>query len=81
MDYRGEWKARFKPTGRVVEWSHKPALSFPSNDGMNIYEKEENLLQVIFLKLPDVKLLFVDELNNTVRGEGGFGSTNQIASL
>jgi dUTP pyrophosphatase len=33
--------------------------------------------QIVFLKLPDVELKFVDELSKSQRGEGGYGSSGE----
>lgn len=39
------------------------------------YKVGDRVGQMVFLKYPTVKLEVVDELNDTVRGDGGFGST------
>ena len=38
--------------------------------------KGDRIAQLIFQKVPQIKLLQVDELSDTIRGSGGFGSTN-----
>jgi len=59
-DYRGEWKAIFTPLG--------PNLGFPYNVG-------DRVAQIYFDKVEDIKFIEVDELDESNRGEGGFGST------
>lgn len=38
--------------------------------------KGQRLAQLVIMKLPNIKFLEVNELNETVRGKGGFGSTD-----
>ena len=47
-------------TGKVVEWLVKPG---------------DRIAQIVFASLPEVNMSVVDELPDTVRGDGGFGST------
>ena len=58
-DYRGEIC--------VILINHSQ-ISFKINRGMRI-------AQIIFKETPEVNLVEVDELDNTKRGSGGFGST------
>lgn len=37
----------------------------------------EKIAQIIFIKLPDTELVEVDELSDSDRGTGGFGSTGR----
>lgn len=41
----------------------------------NVYEKGDKIGQLIILPYPSIELLEVDELSETERGTGGFGST------
>ena len=59
-DYRGEWKAIFTPLG--------PNLGFPYNVG-------DRVAQIYFDKVEDVTFIETKELEDSNRGEGGFGST------
>lgn len=43
--------------------------------GWKEYEIGDRIGQIIFMKLPEVQLEYVDSLEETARGEGGFGST------
>jgi len=47
------------------------------NNGKKIYEikKGQKIAQAVFNKIEEVKFVEVDELSETSRGEGGFGST------
>lgn len=65
FDYRGEWKVRFKETKL-----HSP--SFLKN-----YEIGDKIAQIFFEPVLNIKFLETEELTETVRGEGGFGSTNK----
>jgi len=57
--YRGEIKFRFKTIG------------FEDNK----YEIGDRIGQLVILPYPEIKPKFVEELSNTQRGEGGYGST------
>ena len=59
-DYRGEWKAIFTPLG--------PNLGFPYNIG-------DRVAQIYFDKVEDVTFIETNDLEDSDRGEGGFGST------
>ena len=39
--------------------------------------KGDKIAQLVIQKIPDVQLIEADELNDTVRGAGGFGSTGK----
>jgi dUTP pyrophosphatase len=62
--YRGEVCLRFQVTGLNLE-------------GKNIYKLGERVGQIIIMPIPQIKLIEVDELSDSDRGEGGFGSTNK----
>lgn len=61
--YRGEIKGKFRNTTDVV-----PAL----------YKESERFAQLLILPVPDVQFEESETLSETDRGEGGFGSTNNI---
>ena len=62
FDFRGEVQARFKQIN--------PELK------SNQYKKGDAVCQLIILPYPKIKPQWADELSDTVRGEGGFGSTD-----
>ena len=63
-DYRGEWMMVLRTTGTVMY----DALPF---------EIGERCGQIYFEKINDIEMEEVDELSDTARGEGGFGSTGK----
>ena len=62
-DYRGEWKLIFTPiqVGSIVP-------DFPYNVG-------DRVAQIYFDKVENINFIEVAELDQSNRGEGGFGST------
>jgi dUTP pyrophosphatase len=58
-DYRGEVKVVLANFGAV------PFLVFPG----------DRIAQLVFIQVPSVRLVAVDELAPTERGAGGFGSS------
>lgn len=63
-DYRGEWMMILKTSNSVMY----DALPFAVG---------ERCAQIYFEKVNDVEMEEVDELSDTVRGTGGFGSTGK----
>jgi dUTP pyrophosphatase len=49
------------------------------NHGMEnfVIEKDSKFCQILFLPVPDVTILETDKLNDTDRGQGGFGSSGR----
>lgn len=58
-DYRGEWKAALKT----------------KNLGSYSWEAGDRLLQFLLMPVLSVQLELVQELSDTARGSGGFGSS------
>ncbi len=58
--YRGEIQATFKKTSGIDSLS---------------YKRGERIVQIIIIPYPRVNFVEVEELSQTDRGEGGFGST------
>ena len=63
--YRGEVMAKFRNTTDVI-----PA----------VYKDGERLAQLLILPVPDVTFVESNELSETERGEGGYGSTGNNES-
>jgi dUTP pyrophosphatase len=63
-DYRGEWMMVLRTTGSVIY----DALPF---------EIGERCGQIYFEKVGDIEMEEMDELSDTARGTGGFGSTGK----
>ena len=59
--YRGEVRFRFKPSGA----------------GNGIYEVGDRVGQMIIMPYPEIEFEEVEELDETDRGEGGFGSSDE----
>jgi dUTP pyrophosphatase len=53
----------------------KAALHNISVNEMAYVEKGDRIAQIVINKLPEVKLVEVDELSDSERSTGGFGST------
>lgn len=64
--YRGEVQARFKST--VLQ---------EGSQGYDIYSKNQAVCQLMILPYPTIEAEWADELSDTERGEGGFGSTTK----
>lgn len=62
--YRGELKFKFKHTE-----GHFPTKHYNVGDRVG---------QLIILPYPRVNFILSEDLSNTVRGEGGFGSSNAV---
>ena len=78
--YRGEISFRFNKT---LVLNKKPNFQneneMVDNIDMSVehYEIGDRIGQIIFQKLPDTVLLEVNELDDSERGEGGYGSTDK----
>lgn len=90
-DYRGEWKLRFgkihTPTrfevvlNKVRNWmgiKDVDATVMCSGQDYKIFQVGDVVGQAIFLRYDNVNIEEVTELSDTVRGEGGFGSTEKL---
>jgi dUTP pyrophosphatase len=63
--YRGELQATFKKIQGV------------SNNALDNYKVGDRIMQIMIIPHPSIEFEEVEELNNTERGEGGFGSTGK----
>lgn len=72
-DYRGEIILKFKPTLRKSTWNN----GVYETDEVKEYEIGDRIAQIIIKPYPKVSFVEVDELSETERGTGGFGSTNK----
>ncbi len=72
-DYRGELILKFKPTLRKSTWSG----GVYEVDTVCEYDIGDRIAQIVILPYPKVYFVEVDELYETERGTGGFGSTNK----
>jgi len=62
--YRGEIQATF----------NQKSLS---KDGQILYGVGDRIMQIMIIPYPPVQFIEVNELSDTLRGEGGFGSTGK----
>ena len=82
--YRGELRCRFYETREHLDYVQSDKF----NDGTvrdlhqpllkrNTYEIGDRVAQIVFMELPKIKLVETDELSDTERGAGGYGSTGK----
>jgi dUTP pyrophosphatase len=64
--YRGEIKIRFKHASNDY-----------NNELLHIYKVGDKVAQLIILPVPYITFVEAEELSDTSRGEGGFGSTGK----
>ncbi|GAA4392116.1 hypothetical protein [Hymenobacter koreensis] len=80
-DYRGEWKARYRPTNRVFITPGSINTDRPLHAAYVgapvIYEVGDKVGQISFQRVPEVTFEQVESLPETARGAGGFGSTGK----
>ena len=72
-DYRGEIILKFKPTLRKSTWNN----GVYETDEVKEYDIGDRIAQLVILPYPKVSFVEVDDLSETERGTGGFGSTNK----
>ena len=78
--YRGEVTFKFKVAVRAHEYTtrktnqthYTPQLHFY---GDNIYEVGERIGQLIIMPIPDIEFTEAEELSDSERGTGGYGSS------
>lgn len=79
-DYRGNIKAaiQYVPTSIFLRrfFSKNDNFRNSYNNSKYILKKGDRILQICAPDLQPIKLILTDKLDNTVRNEGGFGSTN-----
>ena len=64
--YRGEVIFKFKPSDCNIEI-----------DELDTYQVGDRIGQIIILPYPQIEFELIDELSDTQRGSGGFGSTGK----
>lgn len=73
--YRGEIQATFnKLSGSEQFYDEVKATTGLSN---TLYSVGDRVCQIMIIPHPEIEFEEVNELNNTERGEGGFGSTGK----
>lgn len=74
--YRGEVMAKFKPS-LSVRRAADDEWSFVSMKCKEIYKVGDRIAQLVIMKLPDVFMVESEELSESERGEGGYGSSGR----
>ena len=74
--YRGEVTAKFKPSNIHFKVEGKNVCVFTPNDG-NMYGEGDRVAQMIIIPYPQIEFEEVDDLSETERGTGGYGSTGR----
>ncbi len=73
--YRGELQATFnKVFGGDRFYDETKLTEITSHD---FYKVGDRIAQIMIIPYPPIEFVEVDELSNTERGEGGFGSTGK----
>lgn len=79
-DYTGEIFFKFKPSGYFTKVYENDilskALSFFSNEDLQEYQIGDRIGQLIILPYPKIEPEWADELPSTIRGDKGWGSTD-----
>jgi dUTP pyrophosphatase len=77
--YRGEIIVRFKPVDRFAQGPFVsglfPTVSTQNIDKLRVYHKGDRIAQLVIVPVPRVELIEVENLSETARGTGGFGSS------
>lgn len=71
--YRGEIMAKYKPVGFFTQYNCSRAIEIPYEG--TIYGIGERIAQIIIIPIPDIEIEVADELSDSDRGVGGYGST------
>jgi dUTP pyrophosphatase len=70
--FKGEIKLRFKVDAGMVNQGYSV-----SGGSVGKYKKGDRIGQLLIVPYPTIESEFTDELSETERGDGGFGSTNE----
>ena len=73
--YRGEVVFKFKAID--TQYLQDGKLTFLKRDFMKEYNIGDRIGQIIIMPYPQIEFNLVDELSETERGVGGFGSTDK----
>lgn len=79
--YIGELKWRFKRVPKTPKFSYKTLFGFVREvftkpNTYKEYKVGDKIGQIVVIPLPEVQFVEVDHLDETDRGNGGFGSTD-----
>jgi dUTP pyrophosphatase len=79
--YRGSVVFKFKPSQAFVNYGATDYMDLEHIATDSLYDVGERIGQIIILPYPKVSFVEVDELSETERGHGGFGSTDKVLEL
>lgn len=74
--YRGEVTAKFRPSNIHFENKYGIGVTFTPND-VSMYSEGDRIAQMIIIPYPQIEFEEVEELSETERGAGGYGSTGR----
>jgi dUTP pyrophosphatase len=77
-DYRGMVICRFKYIWQPEDSVYSGGGFYINPNIDRIYKKGDKIAQLVFEPTVNVEFELVDDLNNTQRGSGGFGSTDKV---
>lgn len=87
--YRGEVMAKFKPTlvyannstksfsGNNYDFVYAPSENRCNAERARLYEVGDKIAQMIIIPIPNIEFKEVNDLSESERGNGGFGSTDK----
>lgn len=75
--YRGEIMLKFNLSGTCASMFLAQSLLRTNAETPPVYSKGDKIGQLIIMPYPQIEFEEVEELSNTERGEGGFGSTGK----
>ena len=77
-DYRGELILKFKGVVNIYESELCENGQFPCvSETADLYKIGDRIGQIVILPYPKAEFIEVDDLSDTERGTGGFGSSGQ----
>ena len=81
--YRGELKVRFRVINNNITevsgaiYNHLGGSNLPSSYPLSVYKVGDKIAQMVVVPLPRLSFTEVENLDDTDRGQGGFGSSGE----
>lgn len=75
--YRGQIMVTFKKTNKMENQMIGNSIIIPFKDVENFYKVGERAAQLMIIPYPQIEFVEKDELSQTDRGDGGYGSTGK----
>ena len=75
--YRGEVTFRYRPHTQGVSAAGPMGFDIDFSEECRVYQVGERIGQLIIMPYPAIELEEVDELSETERGDGGYGSSGK----